>query len=596
MRLSLNEASTFVGDILPIRLIDEGRELCSAEISWECRGEAISIRTFQNGKHAFSDGVLIIARREGEGEVVATLDGVECRATVKVRNARGSSGELHYFLGDLHNHTSRTHKPDEFATQKYGRIEDYLHQINEEGRLDFSVISDHADVTNDSLFFRGFELTRSGEYEKVITLAGAESEIKYCEHDRFGVEHRLSGEIVTLNSAGYAYATDFETLERELSPSPMAVAIFAHPHVVGYSTNGIWDFDYKRRATPALLHAVRGIEMGNGADRNENLLHEYAISAALDAGFRVSTTCASDSHGPNWRYDIMPGKTVIMAYERSREAFIDALRNNRFYATESGNVKLAYTVNGSPAPADLPMTDRYDFHVDLAYFQEDADSRIERLMVMSDYGDCLLSLDVGGKEEIEFTIRSDRARYFYLRLIDRCGRKTWSPPVWCGRAFDKEPLPPLSPIDMSRVRAFTGGGECPKLINGNPYDTTLFDSPGCEVTLDMGSVRTVSALGYYPHLVLRSKEKGKSWETSGESAGIVSHYAITVSEDGEHYSEVKRGRFSSLGIESILYFGKQKARFVRFIALATVGSSSFLPAYKDSPARIANLSLFDTQS
>lgn len=595
MRLSRNEISTFAGDVLPIRLTDEGRELHSAEIRWECRGEAIALRTFENGKHAFSDGALILALREGEGEVIATLDGVECRATVTVRKMKEYAGELRYFLGDLHDHTSQNHKPDEFATQKYGRIEDYLDQINRDGKLDFSVISDHAEVTNDALFFRGFELTRGGEYDNVITLAGAESEILYCEYDRFGIKHRLSGEMVTLNSAGYTCSTDFETLERELSPSPAPVAIFAHPHVVGYSTNGIWDFDYKRRATPALLRAVRGIEMGNGADRGENLLHEYAISAALDAGFRVSTTCASDSHGPDWSYDSMPGKTVIMAYERSREALIDALRSNRFYATESGNVRLAYTVNGRLAPADLPITDSYDFHVEISYFKEDGDSRIDELMVISDHGDCLLSLDVSGKKTVEFTVRSDSARYFYLRLIDRCGRKTWSPPVWCGREFDKEPLPPLSPIDMSRVRAFAEGREIPELINGNPYESTLFDAPRCEVTLDLGRVRTVSALGYYPHLVLRSKEKGKSWKTSDESAGIVSHYAILLSEDGENYREVKKGVFSSLGIESILYFGEQKARFVRFLSLATVGTSSRLPAYEKSPARIANLSLFQTE-
>ncbi len=46
-----------------------------------------------------------------------------------------------------------------------------------------------------------------------------------------------------------------------------------------------------------MLAMMRGIEMGNGADRKENLLHEYAYSAALDASFRLSTTCSSDSHG-----------------------------------------------------------------------------------------------------------------------------------------------------------------------------------------------------------------------------------------------------------------------------------------------------------
>ncbi len=35
----------------------------------------------------------------------------------------------------------------------------------------------------------------------------------------------------------------------------------------------------------------------------------------------------------------MPGKTVIMATEKSKEAFLDALMNNRFYATEARYVR-----------------------------------------------------------------------------------------------------------------------------------------------------------------------------------------------------------------------------------------------------------------
>lgn len=592
-RLSFTEINSFVGDIFPIRLISDSGELCKCDIRWRCTGDSVAIRTFDEGEYAFSDGALIILKQKGVGEVIATLDGVEYRARVTAHDITEKDTELSYFVADLHDHTSLNHNPQEFATQEYGKIEDYLDFVNKEGLYDLTVISDHAEVTNDYLFFRGIALTREGGYNNVITLAGAESEITYTERDRFDILHRMSGEIVTLNSAGYAFTNDFSKLEEELSSSPEPIAIFAHPHVIGYSTNGIWCFDFKRRATPEMLRIIRGIEMGSGDDAKENLLHEYAISAALDAGFRVSTTCSSDAHGPSWSYHDTPGKTIIMARNRSRESFVSALRENRFYASESGNVKLSYTVNSTTAPCDLALTDEYKFHVDLSYFKEDIDSVIKTIMVISDYGKAVFELDTDGASSVDFTIKSETARYFYLRLIDRCGRKTWSPPVFCGREYDGATLDKLTPIDMKKARAYYNGNELSALIDGDPFNSTLFDTPTPEIIIDMGEVRSVSAVGYYPHIILRDTAKGEGWTTSCESANLISHYKIELSSDGVNYTEAYRGVSLNLGIENIARFERTDARFIRFTSLATVGTASRLDNYRSSPARLGNLSVFE---
>ena len=596
IKLSTNNITSFVGDVVPIRLISDTENLKHADITWRVEGDAVAIRAFNDGgEYSFSDGALVILKRKGTARVVATKDGVEYDATVSAvpMKTADPSAELQYYIGDMHDHTSMNHNRAQFATHEYGRIEDYLNQINEENLTDFGVISDHAGVTNDYDFFRGFVLTREEGEGNVIVFAGAESEITYAEPDRLGVLHRLSGEIVTVNSAGYADVRCWDDFERELSYSPKPIAIFAHPHVVGFSTNGIWNFNYKRNNTPEMLRVVRGIEMGNGADRKENLLHEYAISAALDAGFRVSTTCASDSHGPKWGYNIMPGKTVIMATERSREAFIDALLNNRFYATESGNVKLRYTVNGIAAPADITDTDTYRFHVELDYFKPDITTVPVSLKVISDYGNTAFEIDTEGKSSLDFTVRSSTARYFYLRLVDAEGRKTWSPPVWCGRAFDKYREPEGSPIDMTKVKAYSDDVEIPKVINGDPFDTWYADTPTAEVVMDMGEVRTVSAIGYYPHIVLRDPKKGAEWTTSMETAGLVSHYRVMYSLDGTSYTECAKGTCQALGAENIIEFAPVMARYIRFDALGNVGTSSGLPKYRDTNVRIANLTIFE---
>lgn len=598
-RLSREVISSFVGDVLPLSLVGDGIDRHS-EVSWSIDGKAAVIRDFAGeGDYSFKNGVLVTLIEPGEATVRARYDGQEYTATVSARPMRyaTSSDKLSYFFGDMHDHTSMNHNTAEFATHKYGRIEDYLGFIESEGKLDFGVISDHAGVTNDYDFFRGFELTRDGkpEDEGVIVFAGAESEITYAECDRLGILHRLSGEIVTVNSAGYSDVRSWEDFYRDMSYSPRAIAIFAHPHVVGFSTNGIWNFNFMKNNTPRMLEMARGIEMGNGADRKENLLHEYAYSAALDAGFRVSTTCSSDSHGPKWGYDIMPGKTVIMAPERTREAFLDALIHNRFYATESGNVKLRYSVNGHVAPADLEPTDSYDFHIELGSFCEDASTRPTYLEVISDYGNPVFETDISGKDVIDFTVSSNTARYFYLRLIDSLGRKTWSCPVYCGRAYDTYREPKLRAIDMSKARAYVGGKEQPTLINGNPFDSWYGDDIRATVDIDLGEPMRVAAVGYYPHIVLRGKDKGPEWTTSDESASLVSRYAVYLSTDGENYTECKRARAQILGSENIIEFNPTEARYVRFEALGTIGSDSRIEKYRSREVRIANLAVFERE-
>lgn len=596
-RLSREVIPSFVGDVLPLSLVGDDIG-CHSKVEWSVDGDAAVIRGFGgSGDYSFENGILVTLVRTGEATVRAKFGTEEYAAQVISRPMKhsDSSDNMLYFFGDMHDHTSMNHKRDEFATHQYGTIENYLAYIENEGKLDFGVISDHAGVTNDRDFFRGFELTRDTKPENdgVIVFAGAESEVTYTEHDRLGILHRLSGEIVTINSAGYSDCKSWEEFYSDMSYSPRAIAIFAHPHVVGFSTNGIWNFDFMRNNTPRMLEMARGIEMGNGADRKENLLHEYAYSAALDAGFRLSTTCGSDSHGGRWGYDIMPGKTVIMATERTREAFLDALIHNRFYATESGNVKLRYSVNGATAPADLEPTGEYSFHVELGSFREDNTTHPTYLEVISDYGNPVFDMDICGKEIIDFTVSSETARYFYLRLIDSEGRKTWSCPVFCGRSYDTYKEPKLRALDMTAAKAYVNGTEQPQLINGDPFDSWYGEGTHATVDIDLGETKSVAAIGYYPHIVLRGKDKGPEWTTSDESAGIVSAYAIYVSRDGNSYTECKRGRAQILGSENIIEIEPVEARYVRFEALESIGSASHREKYKDRPVRIANLAVFE---
>ncbi len=588
--LSQQTISSYVGDVVPLFLRGDGVDQ-HTDVAWTCEGDAVTLRRFDSAdEFAFRNGVLLSLIKEGTATVIATCNGQEYRATIHTRPMKQASDEdvLHYYLADTHCHTSRIHNRQDFAKHENEDIGDCVDFVKNEGLLDMSVISDHACVTNDYDFFKGFCLAQ--ECHNPLILAGTESEITYTEQDRIGVMERHSGELVTLMTAGYIHAQTYEEYENEILRSPAPVGIFAHPHVVGISTPGIWNFDFAKHNTPNMRKIMRGVEMGNGGDNKENLLHEYAYSQALDAGFRVSVTCSSDSHGPTWGYHCVVGKTVILATEKSREAFHDALLHNRFYATESGNVKLAFSVNGSTAPADLALTDTYVFHIELDYFKEDPTTIPVTCQVLSDYGEVVYETAVN-TGVLDFTLKSETARYFFLRLYDSEGRKTWSMPVWCSRAFDKPQSPCITPLDMSTFTATTAKKDAAVAINGDLYDTFFSEERLPTVVIDMKQEHTICALGYRPHIVVR-KGKPFGWTTSDESKGLVARFRVLVSADGKQYQEVACKTCQTLGSETIVTFQAVSARYVKFEVLGNIGTDSRRPNYADSQTVIGNLTVF----
>lgn len=592
IKLSKSIISSYVGDVIPLYLCGDGVDK-NSKVTWNIEGDAATLRGFSgSGEHSFDNGILISLVKEGDGEVVAVFGDKEYRASVHARpmSHASSEDELNFYVGDMHCHTTDIHECDVFAKHETADISDLVDYVKDKDPIDATVITDHADVTNDYDFFRGFSLVE--DCSSPVIFAGAESEIMYTENDRLGILHRHSGELVSLMSAGYIHCDTYDEFEREISLSPAPIGIFAHPHVVGYSTRGIWNFDFAKHATEKMLHIMRGIETGNGGDNKENLLHEYAYSQALDAGFKVSVTQSSDSHGPVWGYDCLAGKTVILAREKSREAFHDAFRQNRFYACESGNVKLSYRVNGKRAPATLPLTDKYIFEVNIGYFKDDISTHPTLLQVISDYGLVVYETD-NVADKMSFEITSPTARYFYLKLIDAEGRKTWSMPVWTGREFDNlRSYDHLKPLDMSIFTAVSGCRDASVAINGDPFESWESDERHPTLTIDMGEEKEISALGCYPHVVIR-QDRPAGWNTRDESKHIVTRFKVHLSLDGKDYKEVAAVTFQALGCEKIAEFAKTRARFIKFEVLGNVGTDSYKPNYKDTTAKIGNITVFE---
>lgn len=594
MRLTSTKIESYVGDIVPLKLICE-RNISQENIVWRVEGDAVTLCDFSaDEKMPFRDGVLLTLCKVGEATVTATFDGESYSASVRVRKMRRAAPDdrLNYYIGDLHDHTSQIHEYDEFAARKTSLPCDYISQVRAEGLLDFVAISDHSATVNTREFFDNF-FVAEGACEDIVVFPGCECDVTVMDEDRFGIPIKRSGEIVSINSDGYAECTSWEQFYDAVARKPYSICTLAHPQIVGYEKKGVWDFTLYKNNTLEMLRAVRMIEMGNGTPRESNLINEMIYSVALDNGFKVSTTCSSDSHGPVWGYHSFPGKTVIMAPERTKEAFVDAMQNNRIYATESGNLKLSYTVNGTLAPATLTPADEYEFRVSVSYFNADESTVPVECRVISDKGKTVATIKDVDFSDFTFTLVAPTAGYFYLRFKDRENRRTWSPSVWTGRKLCGTTPPELCEIDKAGfvVRDLVSGENAKKLVNGDPLTPWLSTERIADIVIDMGRVERVAGLGHYPRVIWRSLI-GDCGGTPPLFAEFPVEYTISVSTDGKHYELCNEGIFRCYGSEEIMSFESRDVRYVRLTIHSNVASYVGAPGFENRGLAIGELTLY----
>lgn len=597
IRFAKEVLESFCGNVMPLRL-QHSEEV--QKIEWSVEGDAVELRTFsEEEEFPFSDGVLLTLMKPGKATVIAEADGEvrRCEVTVRERMQASSEDAMQYYVGDFHDHTTGEHNHERFAARQTGFAYEYIRYMKADKRMDFCVISDHGSTINPRDFFKGFTEEEDEQPMDLIVFPGCESEATVVEYDRYGQKHKNSGEIVTVNSDYYANTYSWEEFYERFSHSPFMISVLAHPQIVGHSVPGVWNFSLHKNNTPFLKRTVKMIEMGDGSDRQSNLINEYIYSVALDNGFRVSTTCSSDSHGPIWGYTIpdrFPGKTVIMAPEKSKEAFVDALLHNRVYACSSGNLKVSYRVNGHTAPADLPLAQTYAFHVDVDFFHEDASTVPVKCQVISDQGKTVKVIEGVDFTSFDFTVESDSAHYFYLRLIDSEGRKTWSVPVWTGREIMPQQEQELKPLDKSGFVAkdLVTSADLSVLLNDDPTQCWYSEATTATIVIDMQKLQKISGLGHYPTILNRKRIMEENLPYPALVAQFPVDYRVSTSTDGVTYTERADGLFRIFGGEEIITFEEHEARYVKLEILSSAGRASELKDYADAKLTMAELTVF----
>lgn len=598
-KLSKNEIKSFCGDVVTLKVCGaEGKE-----VFWSTDNrDAVFIREFKDATpDSFSDRVILAFKKEGSFNVFAEVDGEKLCCSVKIRKMRTyKDGEkLNFYMADLHNHTSQNHDMKTFPYRNENLPGDCILAVKKDGFLDMLALSDHGEISNNADFFRTMEEAEKYADENLVVFGGMESEVSLIESDSHGKMCKNSGEAVTFNCDNFSAVSDWEEFFERMSQSPLAVGTFAHPQVLGFGENGIWDFKLDKYGDDRMKKFFRLTEIGNGTEKATNMLHEYAYSYALDLGFKVSPTSSSDSHGPVWGKGATIGKTVILAPEKSKEMFLDAVLCNRVYATESGNVKFFVRVNGKNMGETLCDTDEYKFEISLHCFDEEIKSDIVKLEIISDGGESVYKEEgiIEGRKEI--TLKSGSARYFYVRVCDEEGFRTWSAPFWTGRAFDlhKEEIREL--IDKEVISSATDlktDEDAKKVINGDIWDTWVGKGCCAEIEIKLSKPCEVGAVGVYPYQ-FTVEECNKI--SPGFIDPIVAKCAASMAKDYEvfvftegGYKKTAESKIRIFGEENYAHFDKVKTDRIKINFLNTAGSVYEKKGFKNENIRIGNIFLY----
>lgn len=595
IRLSYQSMDSFAGNVLPLQLLGV-EEFGMEEITWSSTSPCVQIRSFRNEKaDPFTDGVLLTLLSPGNATVSASYKGNEytCAVSIHAPEHTESERSLSYFLGDFHDHTQQTHKYDEFVRREEFTPYDYLKLVKDEGVFDFSVVTDHACLLGGKDYFRGFRDSFLLEDEAFVPFAGSEAQCTPKYLDRYGVTHAEGGEIVIVNADNCYSGGNWEDFFSKYDSSPFAICVLAHPQISGHSIPGIWNNRLDKNNSPRFKEMVKGVEIGNGTDRNSNHANEYIYSVALDNGFDVGTTCSSDSHGPVWGAAKMPGRTVIMAKERSKEAFFDALNSRRFYATESGNVKLYYEVNGKAAPCTLSETAKYRFHVEIGLFNEEKGGMPKNIQVISDYGNTIFETD-DVQNVMDFTVESATARYFYLRLTDEKGQKTWSVAVKTGRRIDPTEKTNYSPIPKNGWTAIDeeSGADASVLVNDDPWQAFFAEKATASILVDMKNENEISAFGLFHTIVINKELAQMGIQRKERISELPVRYEIETGTELENMTLKAKGLFRVFGDESVIPLTTHKARYLRLRILSTTGKESGRKDYFSRRPTMAEISLY----
>lgn len=176
------------------------------------------------------------------------------------------------------------------------------------------------------------------------------------------------------------------------------------------------------------------------------LVHDKDYYYYLIQGFHLSPSVGQDNHFRTWG-DLTPARMGILAAQLSRDDLLDAMRQNRTYATEDPDLRLEFSINGEPMGSVITLAadDPLDIQVHVSDPTEPTTGYVAELF----YGDVVpqdkdslekwilvdgltetFSFSGDGVLTFDEYIASGGPEFFFARIQQSDGDRAWSAPVW----------------------------------------------------------------------------------------------------------------------------------------------------------------------
>jgi hypothetical protein len=199
---------------------------------------------------------------------------------------------------------------------------------------------------------------------------------------------------------------------------------------------------------------VRLIEVLSGPAMKEKRVANHRYDAAdsdyrfyLIQGFHLSPSAGQDNHFKTWG-TVTDARVGVFAKARTKTDILQAIRENRTFATEDKNLEVFWTLNEAHVMGEnvnLPVDSDLQFRIRVLDANETNANYEVRL-----YGGAieprsrdtarptrasdglLIKTNLAGNGEVTFTgfVASGSAEFFYVGVTQEGGERAWTAPIW----------------------------------------------------------------------------------------------------------------------------------------------------------------------
>ncbi len=283
-----------------------------------------------------------------------------------------SAQNLNYYFGNLHSHTGFSDGNKDSSSSGISRPDGSYSYAKLSQDFDFLGISEHNHFSTahnpgfkKPLYQQGITMAdNANEDGKFLALFGMEYGVSssfnghvliYGFNKLIGWETGVGGSTAD-NFDIFNAKSDYASLFKKVKNQPGAFCCLAHPDFDNYSLDGTWEGALANAPYNSDFDsAIVGMPLRNGVATNASSNYtnyaqgDYFVyyKKMLFQGYHLGIGYDHDNHYSNFGRG-NGGRLVIMAPSLTRANLYSAMKQMRFYASDDGNAKLKFELNGKP--------------------------------------------------------------------------------------------------------------------------------------------------------------------------------------------------------------------------------------------------------